>query len=381
MRDLAGPLHPWLGLVDAFGVGFALLGWLVLRGRGPRARLVGAAAGGVLLAGAVASTVGGTAAIGSTIALVGFRQEGGRRFFDILLALGGIGVGVAGALAVRARVVGYVADVPVAYDAPEDAYPAGVAPDAFPDAAVEAGSRDVVGAGDDRLDDRLDDGLADDGLYDRPDGGLADGDAGWTLAPWLDLLLVALATALPAIRVGLGRFGGFPNAGGDVTVLVVCLHLMTGLIAGGVLYVALHTGDTDERWPALAFVLVAVGTGLTWAFPRVFANEFWAVFAAGLALGLVAVSALPLVARLLTGDRRALAMGVVAGASLVVLSVVVSARVTVERISDDGGINLFNGDVTTPPDGPDQVFPSDFPSEFPTFPPFPTEFPPFSTGP
>jgi hypothetical protein len=374
MRNLAGPLHPWLGLVDAFGAGLALVLWLWVRGLGDRARTVVAAGGAALLAVAVASAMGRASAIWSIVAQEGFHNEPGRRWLDIVLVLGGTAAGIAAALAVRRRVVGdvtpvHLADVDDAYDLLLDRVPAEVIGDA---PAYDASALDD--ADDDALDDA---GPADpdDDLADDPDG------VGWVLAPWLDLLLVALAIAVPSVFFGFsGAFDSLYGTRGDVTALVVCVHLLTGLLTAGALWVAARTDDTDERVPALAFVLVAVGSGLTWAWPQTFANEVWSMLAAGLVLGLLAVAALPLLARVVTADRAAIAYGVVGAVALVALAGVVSARASAERY-DSGNFDFgseVGDDTVVPADPPSPVFVP--PEESFGVPPLPT-FPPFPTGP
>jgi predicted PurR-regulated permease PerM len=115
------------------------------------------------------------------------------------------------------------------------------------------------------------------------------------------------------------------------------------------------------RWPAAAFGLVAVGTGLTWAWPLTFANEFWSMFATGLAVGLFAGAGLSLLARAVAPDRRAVAAGVLAAVALVALSGFLAAKVSEDSIQN----------VTTPPINlPDNVIPSfEIPSfDIPSFP-------------
>jgi hypothetical protein len=353
MRNLAGPLDPWLGLVDAFGVGLMLVGWLLLRGAGARVRAVGAAAGAALLAIALAGVVGHAGAIASSLTFARYEEEGGRRFFDVLLALAGAGIGVAAALALRKRIVGYVA----AADPADLAVPGPDVPD------LDVADLDVP------------DDLGDLGVPGDIDGlDLPDDDPGSAVAPWLDLLLVALALALPLLLLAIpgGGVGAFGRHGG-VTFWVVCLHLTTGMLAGGALYAALHTSDTDERWPVLAFGLVAAGVALTWVWPRIFSNEFWAVFAAGLSLGLLAVCGLALLARAVTGDRRYLAGGVLVAAVVVALAGFVSAKTSLDAVNGTGFIDLVNGgddsggdQGTVVPAVPQPVFPS-----FPGVPSFP----------
>ncbi len=324
MTNLLGPVEPWLGLVDAFGVGLVLLVWYAVRGAGDRTRAITTAAGGLLLVLAVGTGVARATGLATSIAAVGFEVEGGRRVFDILLALAGVGIGVAAVLWAHARA----------------------------EAVPTADDEESVGEG---------------GIVARP--------RGWAARPGVDVAAVVLALALPVTGV-ISILGSY-NLGsrGNVTAMVAIYHLLAGAVVGGVLLGGIRPDEeADPRVVLGAFVLVAAGSAATVAWVVTFSNEFWTAFGTGLVAGLLIAAAPRLIARAIPVDRSVLAAGACAALALVVLRGVASGRVSHEQTARFRRAPIDIGNLVPTP-----VFPS-LPSlpSLPSFPSFPEpSFPSF----
>lgn len=310
MPDLYGPIEPWVGLLDAFGVAAVVGVWLWLRSAGgPRARAVAAATGAGLLTVAFATAAGRATAFASWNAAIGRipGQDEGRRILDVLLVVAGAAIALYAVSTLRRR---------------------------------------VAEAAEDRADDPLDDG------YPLTRRRLL------TPAPWLDLLALTVASALPVLAFGLGR--GYVHGGG-VTSEAALYHVLTGIVtAGPLLIVAVRDDVEDTRVFVAAAALIAVGLALVPLAPETLANEFWTAFGTGLAVGLLAAVAFPLVASAVTADRAAMAVGALVAVALLACGALLTGRIAADEY--DGVIDVFEGGF---PDDlvPDEFLPSGFPTE------------------
>ena len=272
MSGLLALDEPALGAIAAFGALLALLAWLLVRDAGPRARAVVAALGGVLLFLAVSRAFGGAAgqvARGATFGRGGDTLE---HLIDLALVLVGLAAGAG---------------------------------------AVLAAHGGVAVAGEELAEDDDDD--------DDDDARLARVQvATVSLTPWVDLLALAVALALP---IGIGGSFGVPDDGNGVTVTSATYHLLAGFLLAGALLVAVARDDLRERGPAVvAFGLVAASQLLLPFVTGAVNNEYWVPFARGVAAGLVAVVAVPLVVRGLRRDRTAAIAGALTAFVLLVLN-------------------------------------------------------------
>ena len=308
MYQMFGVTQPWLGLVDAVGVGLAFLIWNATRDAGPRTRAIVSAAGAALLAYALAKSASGVFQYATDLGVRGVDGWAAQDVVAHLLVVAGVAVGVWAVLAVRRK----------AADAAEDL---------ADDALVEPGEVD-----------------------DEPDAYTTNRRRLVGFAPWADTLAVALVIGMPVLATG-GLGGGFEPLRGRVSAAAIALHVLTGLLAAGALLVLVGRDDlADLRWAGAAFAVVAVGGAARIAWPEVLDEHYWSAFGAGLAAGLMAAAALGLLARAVPADRSALALGVVAAIALSALSVGMSGRVATEFSRQQIG---------------EADFPEGFPTEFP----------------
>lgn len=283
MYDIFGPTRPWLGLVDAVGVALAFLIWNAARDAGARTRAVVSAAGAALLAYALSGSAATVMTLASELGLRGVADWALQDVVTHVLLVAGVAAGVYAVFALRRR----------AAEAAEDL--AG-------DALVE---------GDD----------------DEPDAYTTSRQRLVGFASWVDVGAVALALAMPVHPRG--PFGGGVDISpGSVTAAAIALHVVSGLILAGALLVLTSRDDlADVRRVGGLFALVAAGVAVRLALPEALATRYWAAFAGGVMVGLMAAAALGLLARAVPADRGAIAYGVLAAIALIALNVAMTARV------------------------------------------------------
>lgn len=309
MSFVVGADRPWLGLVEAFGVLLVLLAWNAARARGPedpRVPMWAGGAGALLLVVVMAGFANRAGNYAHDLTFLGFDHDGGRRAFDIVLGIGGI---AAGWFAVRW--------VRLARWRSFDDYEDEVEPT-------------------------------------RPPA-------------WANPLAVAVALSLP-IGLAFVTSGYYRSQAGDVTVLVVCLRALVGVIHGGALLAVIQPDDDVEMPVVLgAFALVAAGDVIRGAWLEQVSNEFWVFLATGLAIGLLVAAAGPLLGQVLVRERTYVGTGMLVAVALLVLSGVLTAKTSAERL-----------DRT-----PDLPLPTFDPIYVPTLPAVPTvpELPPLPTFP
>ncbi|HWL36928.1 MAG TPA: hypothetical protein VNQ77_12100 [Frankiaceae bacterium] len=134
----------------------------------------------------------------------------------------------------------------------------------------------------------------------------------------LELAVVAVAVALPSLVHPAGERA--PDRW-EVTAAVVAVHVLSGVVvAGGLLVVLGYDDDPPAGAVAGAFALVAVVTVAGWVWQEQVANEHWAMVATGLAAGLLAAVALPLLRDVVPADASAVVAGVLAVLVVLVLA-------------------------------------------------------------
>jgi hypothetical protein len=192
----------------------------------------------------------------------------------------------------------------------------------------------------------------------------------------ITLALVALGLAVPLFSSqSTTRLSGLDE---DVTASSVAAYVLFGVMTGlGLLLPALALRVRSAVAVASAFGIVALGTGIAYAWPDTFFNESWLMLGTGLGAGILLpafVRALPMA---LVRDTTSVAAGILASVLLFV-----TATGLATHGAQDGSIDFSSGvDVEDDDDSGDVIVPAvpsppAFPTDYPTF-TYPTDFPSF----
>lgn len=367
-----------MGLLAAIGALLPFALWFAHDRLGRRARNVVAVLAALMLAGAAVGALSRTSLVAFLVGAGQYFRSGdsadGRHVLDVVLAVVGLGAGLVLALALRPRQEASTLAAGTPETAVEDEPPVEEQPPI-------TGDTEVIGEDPKAAywSSHVVDAPA------RPLPALPFDRATATFA------VVMLGLALPLAGYDTGAFFGRAlHLSAESAIALLLNGLTLGL---ALLLPALALRGRSLPLVASGYLLVAAGAGLRTAFGDTVSNELWFMFGTGLAAGLLLPALLRLLTPALAEDAGAVALGVLLAVLLGVTQTwlqIEGSRNSIEDGIGDVDVDLDvdnDGGVVIQPSFPlpsfpvptftlptEFTFPSDFPSDFPTF-TFPPGFP------